>query len=192
MNSLEAISKSIKGNIAALETTFNDEAFAQLKKINQIVYDALVNGRKIILCGNGGSAADAQHIAAEFVGRFKKERRGYPAIALTTDTSILTAVGNDYGYENVFARQVEALAEEGDVLIGISTSGNSENVYRAMELANSMNVTTISFAGKDGGKNADVCVFQFVVPVEYTPYIQSGHIIALHTMCECVENMLTA
>jgi D-sedoheptulose 7-phosphate isomerase len=128
-----------------------------IEKASKIVVDTLKNGNKILLCGNGGSAADAQHIAAELTGRYKTERRGLAGIALTTDTSALTAIGNDYGYDRVFDRQVEALAREGDLLIGISTSGNSQNVINAFNVAKELGCLTIGLSGRDGGKFNNVC-----------------------------------
>jgi D-sedoheptulose 7-phosphate isomerase len=147
-------------------------------------------GRKLLLCGNGGSAADCQHIAAEFVGRFKLERRALPAIALTTDTSILTAVSNDYSFDRVFERQVEALGEEGDVLIGISTSGNSKNVINAVLKAKEMGILTVGFLGRDGGKLAGLVDYPFVVKNFSTPRIQEVHITLGHVLCDFVEKYL--
>ena len=151
------------------------------------IVETLKNGRKVLLCGNGGSAADAQHIAAELTGRFKKERRGLPAIALTTDTSALTAIGNDYGYARVFVRQVEALAQKGDLLIGISTSGNSENVLLALELARELECTTIGLSGRDGGRMNDYCDLNLVVPSDDTARIQEMHIMIGHILCQRVD-----
>ena len=141
--------------------------------------------------GNGGSAADAQHIAGELVGRFKKERKAIPAISLSTDTSILTAIGNDYGFEKVFERQIEALGNKGDVVIGISTSGNSENVYRAMKLAKKMGLTTIGLLGNDGGKIKNLSDIALVVPSKNTPRIQETHITIGHIICEGVERIIS-
>lgn len=152
-----------------------------------IASETLKNGHKILLCGNGGSAADAQHLAAEFSGRYKKERRGLPAIALTTDTSVLTAVGNDYGYDRVFDRQVEALAREGDLVIGISTSGQSKNVIRALSLAKNLGCRTIGFSGRDGGVMSEFCDVNLIVPSEDTPRIQEMHILIGHIICEACE-----
>ena len=152
-----------------------------------ICIEALKAQKKILLCGNGGSAADAQHIAAELVGRFQKERRSLPAIALTTDTSALTAIGNDYGYEQVFARQVEGLANKGDVLIGISTSGESENVLRAIEEAKKRGCKTIGLLGKDGGRIKDLCDASIVVPCNETPRIQEMHIMIGHILCSLID-----
>lgn len=149
------------------------------------------DGGKILLFGNGGSAADAQHVAAEIVGRFKRERRGLPAIALTTDTSILTAIGNDYGFEQIFARQIEALTKPGDVAVGISTSGNSANVLRALELAREMGAKTIGFTGGKGGRLPALCDICFIAPVDDTARIQELHISAWHAICDLVERELT-
>lgn len=148
------------------------------------------NNGKLLLCGNGGSAADSQHIAAEFIGRFQKERRALPAIALTTDSSILTCLSNDYSYDIVFSRQVEGLGGNGDVLIGISTSGKSVNVLKAFEAAKARGITTIAFTGHDGGpmgKMADIAV---IVPSGVTARIQESHSTLLHALCEIVEDEL--
>lgn len=147
----------------------------------------LGRGNKLLLCGNGGSAADAQHIAAELVGRFVAERRGLPAIALTTDTSILTSVANDYGYNHVFARQVEAHAREGDVLVGISTSGNSTNVIAAIDAASQLGCTTIGLLGNDGGKLKMLVDIPIVVPALQTAHIQECHIVIGHIWCAMVD-----
>ena len=155
-----------------------------------IASEAIKNGHKILLCGNGGSAADAQHIAAELSGRYKTERRGLPGLALTTDTSVLTAVGNDYGFDRVFDRQVEALAREGDVLIGISTSGHSKNIVRALSLARNMGCKTIGFSGRDGGVMNEFCDINLVVPSDDTPRIQEMHIMIGHIICQAIDDVL--
>jgi len=160
----------------------------QITMATNLCIDSLTNGGKILIFGNGGSAADAQHIAAELVGRYKTERRGLPAIALTTDTSALTSIGNDYGYEQVFRRQVEALANPGDVVIGISTGGSSSNVLNALKLANDIGCQTVGFSGRDGGKMNAVCNVNLVVPGEDTPRIQEMHIFIGHTLCHLIEN----
>ena len=149
--------------------------------------EALKSGNKVLFCGNGGSAADAQHLAAELIGRFQKERRSLASVALTTDTSILTAVANDYGYEEVFARQVEGLGRSGDVLIGISTSGNSANVVKAALKARDTGMHTIAFTGEGGGKLKDICDITFAVPSKVTARIQEMHIMVGHIICELVE-----
>ena len=149
--------------------------------------DSLKQGNKILLFGNGGSAADAQHIAAEIVGRYKTERKGLSAIALTTDTSTLTAISNDYGYLHVFDRQVEALANKDDVLIGISTSGTSDNVISALKLAKELGCKAIGFSGRDGGELNSFCDVNLVVPVKDTPRIQEMHIFIGHTICHLIH-----
>ena len=159
-----------------------------LARASQITVDTLKRGNKVLLCGNGGSAADAQHIAAELTGRYKSERRGLPGIALTTDTSALTAIGNDYGYQRIFDRQVEALANRGDLLIGISTSGNSDNVISALRLAKELGCSTVGFSGRDGGKMNEVCDVNLVVPSDNTPRIQEMHILFGHTICQIIDN----
>ncbi|HIC41403.1 MAG TPA: D-sedoheptulose 7-phosphate isomerase [Piscirickettsiaceae bacterium] len=160
---------------------------APLEIAANLCIDTLKNGGKILIFGNGGSAADAQHIAAELVGRYKVERKGLPAIALTTDTSALTSIGNDYGYARVFDRQVEALANKGDVAIGISTGGSSDNVISALKLAKGMGCKTIGFSGRDGGEMNDVCNVNLVVPAEDTPRIQEMHIVIGHTICHLID-----
>ena len=153
----------------------------------KICIDSLKNGNKILIFGNGGSAADAQHIAAELVGRYKTERKGLSAIALTTDTSTITAIANDYGYLHVFNRQVEALANEGDVVIGISTGGGSANVISALRLANDLGCKTIGFSGKDGGEFNALCDVNLIAIAEDTPRIQEMHILIGHTICHLIE-----
>ena len=160
---------------------------APLEIAANLCIDTLKNGRKILIFGNGGSAADAQHIAAELVGRYKVERMGLPAIALTTDTSALTSIGNDYGYARVFDRQVEALANKGDMAIGISTGGSSSNVISALKLAKGMGCKTIGFSGRDGGEMNDVCNVNLVIPAEDTPRIQEMHIVIGHTICHLID-----
>lgn len=148
----------------------------------------LANGGKILLMGNGGSAADSQHIAAELVGRFQKERRGLAAMALSTDTSILTSVGNDYGYEHVFARQVEALCRPQDVLIGISTSGNSANVVRAIQVGRAIGAVTVALTGEGGGRLSELCDITLAVPSRVTARIQEAHILIGHILCEMIDD----
>lgn len=147
-------------------------------------------GGKLLVMGNGGSAADAQHFAAELVGRYMRERPAYPAIALSTDTSILTAVSNDYGYQDVFRRQVEAHARPGDVVVGISTSGNSENVCRALVLAKERGAVTIALGGGDGGRLKSLADIALIAPSKETPRIQEAHITIIHILCDVVEAAL--
>jgi D-sedoheptulose 7-phosphate isomerase len=153
----------------------------------QICIDCLKNGGKILLFGNGGSAADAQHLAAEIVGRYKTDRRGLAAIALTTDTSILTAISNDYGFDRVFSRQIEALANPGDVTIGISTGGTSVNVVRALKDSAKMKCATIGLSGKSGGNFNEICDVNLIMPSEETSRIQEMHILIGHTICHLIE-----
>ena len=162
-----------------------------LQKPSKLAVETLKAGNKILLFGNGGSAADAQHIAAELTGRYKTERRGLPGIALTTDTSALTAIGNDYGYDRVFDRQVESLAQKGDLLIGISTSGNSKNVINAFNIGREIGCKIIGFAGRDGGAMNDLCDINLVVPSNDTPRIQEMHILFGHTICQIIDNELS-
>jgi D-sedoheptulose 7-phosphate isomerase len=168
--------------------------FAQLKSIfPQVISVAnelratMQRGGKILIMGNGGSAADSQHIAAEIVGRYKKERRGLPAIALTTDTSIITSIGNDYGYDYIFARQIEALCRPEDLVIGITTSGNSKNVVNAIMEANSIGATTVGLTGGTGGKLSELCKFNLIMPSTDTPRIQEAHIFIAHSLCGMLE-----
>ena len=162
-----------------------------LEEASKLVIDTLKAGNKVILFGNGGSAADAQHIAAELTGRYKTERRGLPGLALTTDTSALTAIGNDYGYDRVFDRQVESLANKGDLLLGISTSGNSKNVINAFKVGQEIGCKIVGFSGRDGGEMSDYCDVNLIVPSDNTPRIQEMHILFGHTICQLIDNAFT-
>ena len=153
----------------------------------KLCIDSLNHGGKILIFGNGGSAADAQHIASELVGRYKVERKGLAAIALTTDTSALTSIGNDYGYLRVFERQVESLANEGDIVIGISTGGSSTNVISALKVAKKLGCKTIGFSGKDGGEFSTLCDINLIAIAENTPRIQEMHILFGHTICHLID-----
>lgn len=161
--------------------------FPQMIAVANELRATMQRGGKILIMGNGGSAADSQHIAAEIVGRYKKERRGLPAIALTTDTSILTSIGNDYGYDYIFARQIEALCRPEDTVIGITTSGNSKNVVHAIIEANAIGATTVGLTGGTGGKLLDLCKFNLVMPSSDTPRIQEAHIFIGHSLCDMLE-----
>src|SRR3989344_3809557 len=158
-----------------------------LEGVAALCIAALGNGNKLLVAGNGGSAADAQHFAAELVGRFKKERRALPAIALTTDTSTLTAIGNDHGFYKIFSRQIEALGAEGDLLICISTSGNSENVIAAAKEAKKKGMKTLCLLGKDGGSLKDIADLSLVINSDNTPRIQESHILIIHILCDIIE-----
>ena len=159
----------------------------EIASAGELCGTALARGQRIYLCGNGGSASDAQHIAAELIGRFVHDRRALPAIALTTDTSALTAIGNDYGYDEVFSRQVEGLCREGDVFIAISTSGNSDNVLKAVDAAHRVGASVIGLSGKSGGKLNAKCDVSLVVPSDVTARIQEMHIVIGHLICALVE-----
>tara|TARA_B110000008_G_C16770239_1_gene484323 strand:- start:166 stop:732 length:567 start_codon:yes stop_codon:yes gene_type:complete len=163
------------------------ELINEVASCAQLCIDCINNGGKILLFGNGGSAADAQHIAAELVGRYKIERKGIPAIALTTDTSILTSISNDFEYSEIFSRQVEALANNTDVVIGISTSGNSKNVINALILATKLGCKTIGFSGNEGGQMNKICDLNIIVPSHDTPRIQEMHIVIGHTICHLID-----
>lgn len=180
----------IKGEHAEHITMFNslEPLFPLINKVGIAMQDCIKAGGKILLMGNGGSAADSQHIAAEIVGRFKKERKGMPAIALTTDSSILTSVANDLGYENIFVRQIEALCTHKDLVIGITTSGNSTNVVNAMQAAKEVGATTIGLTGGTGGKLTSLCDHNVVIPSNVTARIQEAHIFVGHCLCEILES----
>jgi D-sedoheptulose 7-phosphate isomerase len=157
-----------------------------------LICQAITDGHKVLIMGNGGSAADAQHFAAEIVSRFKLERKAWPALALTTDTSILTAIGNDYGFDAVFKRQIEAFAQPGDVVIGISTSGQSPNVLVALSKARELGCRTIGLLGRDGGQIKEFVDIEITVPVNDTPRVQEGHITIIHIICDLLEQRLSS
>lgn len=159
-----------------------------IKEACDTIFIAIKNGKKLILFGNGGSAADAQHIAAEFTGRFVKERKGLAALALTTDTSALTAIGNDFGFDKIYERQIEALALTGDVVVGISTSGNSKNVINALKKANEIGCITIGLTGNDGGTLSEICRTNIVIPSSVTARIQEMHILIGHIFCAYIDS----
>jgi len=179
------------GHMQTIEATARDLS-AGLARSAAAIIEALRQGKKVLVMGNGGSAADAQHLAAEFVGRFLLERKALPAIALTTDSSVLTALGNDYGYEEVYRRQVEALAVPGDVVLGISTSGASNNVFHALIAGNEIGCTTIGLLGCQGGNIDGIVDISMVVPSRETPYIQEAHLTIIHILCNLVESELFA
>jgi len=186
--------KTIKNQLqdsADIKQRIADYCIADIEALVHCVVKSIQSGGKILLCGNGGSAADCQHIAAELVGRFQMEREGLPAIALTTDTSILTSLANDYGYPCIFQRQVESLGRSGDVLIGLSTSGQSENVAVAMKKAKTMDIRTVAFIGKREGGIKDFADIAIQIPSDNTARVQEGHITVAHIMCDLVEKMIT-
>jgi len=185
------IKQLISESISVKQQLLNDEAMLQriCDAVNAVT-NAFKNGNKVLFCGNGGSAADAQHLAAEFSGRFYKDRKALPAEALHCNTSYLTAVANDYSYDVIYSRLVEGLGVNGDVLIGLSTSGNSGNIIKAFEIAKEKNIITIGFTGDSGGKMKDLCDYLFNVPSKITPRIQESHILIGHIICELVEEKL--
>ena len=185
-----AIEKEFLGHLETIQKVIKSMS-EPLEEASKLAVETLKNGNKILLFGNGGSAADAQHIAAELTGRYKTERRGLPGIALTTDTSALTAIGNDYGYDRVFDRQVEALAQKGDLLIGISTSGNSKNVINAFKVGEQIGCKIVGLSGRDGGAMNDYCDVNLIVPSSDTPRIQEMHILFGHTICQIIDNELS-
>jgi len=174
--------QSLFSTIDRLEQPTNEAA--------DLVYESLMQGGKLMICGNGGSASDSQHIAAEFTGRFIKDRRPLAAIALSTDTSALTCISNDYSFKQVFSRQVQAIGKNDDVLLAISTSGNSENLIEAVHAAKSLGIKVIGLLGRDGGKLAPLCDLSIIVPSESTGRVQEVHIFIAHTICGMVEELL--
>lgn len=182
-----------------LESSLDEhhQAIDSLNNIHEKIFDSvscmnkvLANGGYIFVCGNGGSASDAQHFASELTGRFEKERRGYRACALTTDSSALTAIGNDFGFDFVYSRQLEALGKAGDLLLAISTSGNSRNIVQAVKYARGNDIHCIGLLGRDGGKLATLVDLPLIVPAQKTARIQEAHIFILHLMCELLESEL--
>jgi D-sedoheptulose 7-phosphate isomerase len=185
---VEFLTKSLHEHLETIQKII-DSTLPEIERTGQIICETLAGDRKILLCGNGGSAADAQHIAAELVGCYEKQRRSWPAIALTTDTSALTAVSNDLGYEQVFARQVAGLAQAGDVLIAISTSGKSKNVLRAAEQARELGCKTIALTGAAAEPLRSLCDAGVAVPSNRTSRVQEAHITIGHLWCEMVDNL---
>lgn len=184
----EYIKDQIKKSYETKQIIYNDESL--LNKIVDLAKSCveLYRGdKKTILAGNGGSAADAQHIAAELVGRYGFDRPSIPSLALTTDTSSLTAIGNDYGYEQIFSRQLEGMGQEGDIFIGISTSGNSLNIIKAFESAKKKKIMTVALTGRDGGEMAKMADISLIVPANSTPRIQESHILIGHILCDIIE-----
>jgi len=182
------IVNSLQASVALKQALLEDQKLIQtIAEVAEAMSRALADGHKLLFFGNGGSAADAQHLAAELVGRYQQERRALPALALTANTSTLTAIGNDYSYERIFARQLEALCSPGDVAVGISTSGKSPNVLSAMRAAKEIPVTTVGMTGMRGGELAALSDYCICVPSEQTPRIQEAHILIGHILCEVIE-----
>jgi D-sedoheptulose 7-phosphate isomerase len=186
--SLSQIKELIQSSIEVKQSLLQDEALVkQIDTVVEVVTNAFKNGNAVYFAGNGGSAADAQHLAAEFSGRFYKDRKALPSDALHCNSSYLTAVANDYSYDVIYSRLLEGLAKKGDVLVGISTSGNSENIVKAFEMAASMGVVTVGFTGANGGKMKNMADYLINVPSNITPRIQESHILVGHIICELVE-----
>ncbi len=182
----------LKANIAAAVETLQQLAGleAEVKAAAMTIAAALLSGHKLLACGNGGSAADASHLTTEFVMRYDRDRRGYPAISLAANAGDITAGGNDYGFAEVFARQVQAFAKPGDVLVVFTTTGNSENIVRALTAAKTLNITTVAFLGRDGGRCAGLADIELLVRSNVTARIQEAHKFLLHTICELVDEQL--
>ena len=192
MNNSSIIELRLKESIEAKQSLLTNKALINtISVLADKIAESINSGSKIILCGNGGSASDALHFAGEIVGRFVKERKAWPAIVLNADVATMTAISNDYGYDEVFARQAEAHVKPGDVFVGISTSGNSENVYRAMQKSHEIGAVTCCLAGKDGGKISHIADYSIVVPNNVTARIQECHICIIHILCELAELKLT-
>ncbi|WP_300796584.1 SIS domain-containing protein [Helicobacter sp. UBA3407] len=192
MGNLESyIKNQISKSIETKQQILNDASLlAQIKQVGLKCIEIYKNGNKTLIAGNGGSAADAQHIAGEFVSKFYFDRPGIPSIALTTDTSILTAIGNDYGYEKIFARQLEANGVKGDLFIGISTSGNSKNILEALKVCKNKGIFSVGLSGESGGAMQELCDICIKVPSNTTPRIQESHILIGHILCAIVEEQL--
>lgn len=182
---LRAFEESIE-----VKKKFAEENVDTIIEVAKVIADAFNKGKKLILFGNGGSATDSSHIAAEFINRFQKERPSLPAISLNTDMAVITSIANDYDFSEVFAKQLKSLSEEGDVVIAISTSGNSPNILKAMDVARRKRLTTIAFTGIKGDKFASKATYAFIVPSDKTPRIQETHIILGHVLCRMVEEIL--
>ena len=187
----EMIRQRIKESMEVKEKMMSPAFVSVVEEAARAILRTYRNRKKLFLAGNGGSAADAQHLAAELVSRFYKERKGLPAEALTVNTSVMTAIGNDYDFNRIFARQIEASGTSGDLFIAISTSGNSPNIIEAIRAAREGGLTVLGMAGRDGGKMKELCDILMIIPSDITPRIQEGHILCGHILCEIVEARLT-
>jgi len=188
---VKRIEKTIDKSLAAIKALKGDVA-RDIQVAAKAIASALKNGKRVYALGNGGSAADAQHLAGELVGRFLMDRKALPVIALSTDTSVITSIANDYGYQAVFSKQLEGLVRKGDVVLGISTSGNSPNIIGALMVARELGATTIGLLGRDGGKMKGLCHRCVIVPGDSTPRVQEAHGVVIHIICELVEEALFA
>ncbi len=186
----DKIRRIFEESIQVTEKFLDERNIGRIYEVSKVIAGAFNDGKKLILFGNGGSSADASHIAAEFVNRFKRERPGLPAIALNTDMAVITAIANDYDFSEIFSKQLKAISEEGDVVIAMSTSGNSPNILKAMDVARKKKLVTIAFTGLKGEKFAAKAHFAFIVPSDSTPRIQETHITLGHAVCQIVEEIL--
>jgi D-sedoheptulose 7-phosphate isomerase len=186
----EKIRKVFEESLQVTEKFLDEKNIDRITEVSKAIATAFNDGKKLILFGNGGSSADASHIAAEFVNRFRRERPGLPAIALNTDMAVMTAIANDYDFSEVFSKQLKAIAEEGDVVLAMSTSGNSPNILKAMDVAKKKRLVTVAFTGLKGEKFASKAQFAFIIPSDSTPRIQETHIILGHAVCQMVEEIL--
>ena len=186
----DKIFKAFEESIQVKEKFIDEKNIERILEVSKTIANAFNDGKKILLFGNGGSSTDASHITAEFVNRFKRERPGLPAIALNTDMAVITSIANDYDFSEIFSKQLKALAAEGDIVIAISTSGNSPNILKAMDVAKKKRLTTIALTGAKGEKFASKATYAFIVPSENTPRIQETHITLGHVICQMVEEIL--
>lgn len=186
----DKIRKAFEESIQVKEKFIDEKNIDRIFEVANAIANAFSDGKKLILFGNGGSATDASHIAAEFINRFRRERPGLPAISLSTDMAVITSIANDYDFSDIFARQLKAVSEEGDIVMAISTSGNSPNILKAMDVARKKKLTTIAFTGLKGEKFASKATFAFIVPSDSTPRIQETHITIGHVLCQMVEEIL--
>lgn len=186
----DKILKAFEESITVKEKFVDEKNIDKIIEVAKAIANAFNDGKKLILFGNGGSATDASHIAAEFINRFKKERPGLPAISLNTDMAVITSIANDYDFSEVFAKQLKSLADEGDIVIAISTSGNSPNILKAVDVAKKKRLTTVAFTGMKGERLASKATYAFIVPSDNTPRIQETHITLGHVLCQMVEEIL--
>jgi D-sedoheptulose 7-phosphate isomerase len=186
----DKIFKAFEESIQVKEKFIDEKNIDKILEVSKIIANAFNDSKKLILFGNGGSSTDASHIAAEFINRFKRERPGLPAIALNTDMAVITSIANDYDFSEIFAKQLKAISNEGDIVIALSTSGNSPNILKAMDVARKKRLTTVAFTGSKGDKFASKAAYAFIVPSDNTPRIQETHITIGHVICQMVEEIL--
>lgn len=186
----DKIFRAFEESIQVKEKFIDEKNIDKILEVSKIIANAFNDSKKLILFGNGGSSADASHIAAEFINRFKRERPGLPAIALNTDMAVITSIANDYDFSEIFAKQLKAISNEGDIVIALSTSGNSPNILKAMDVARKKRLTTVAFTGSKGDKFASKATYAFIVPSDNTPRIQETHITIGHVLCQMVEEIL--